>query len=58
MRSAELRSYSVDAVIARVEDVIVREYAKGGTTASVKAAVDRAFDKIQREIAQYDRKKS
>jgi hypothetical protein len=43
------RTYSVDAVIARIEDVIVREYAKGGTAASVKAAVDRAFDKIQRE---------
>jgi hypothetical protein len=43
------RSYSVDAVIARIEDVIVREYAKGGTAASVKAAVDRAFDEIQRE---------
>lgn len=43
------RAYSVDAVIARIEDVIVREYAKGGTAASVKEAVDRAFDKIQRE---------
>lgn len=43
------RAYSVDAVIARIEDVIVREYAKGGTAASVKGAVDRAFDKIQRE---------
>lgn len=43
------RSYSVDAVIARIEDVMVREYAKGGTAASVKAAVDRAFDKIQTE---------
>ncbi len=41
--------YSVDAVVARIEDVIVREYAKGGTTASVKAAVDRALNKIQRE---------
>ncbi|MBV9063814.1 MAG: hypothetical protein JOY77_12930, partial [Alphaproteobacteria bacterium] len=41
--------YSVDAVVARVEDVIVREYAKGGTTASVKAAVDRALNKIQCE---------
>jgi len=41
--------FSVDAVVARVEDVIVREYARGGTTASVKAAVDRALDKMQRE---------
>ncbi|HEX3942594.1 MAG TPA: hypothetical protein VHW69_00765 [Rhizomicrobium sp.] len=41
--------FSVDAVVARVEDVIVREYARGGTTASVKAAVDRVLDKMQRE---------
>jgi hypothetical protein len=45
----ERKSYSVDSVVARIEDVIVREYEKGGTTASVKTAVDRAFDKIQRE---------
>src|SRR5205823_5131592 len=44
------RSWSVDAVVARIEEVIVREYAKGGTAASAKAAVDRAFDKIQREM--------
>lgn len=41
--------YTVDAVIARLENVIVREYEKGGTTASVKTAVDRALDQIQRE---------
>jgi hypothetical protein len=45
----ERKFYSVDAVVSRIEDVIVREYAKGGTTASVKAAVDRALDRIQRE---------
>lgn len=43
------RAYSVDGVVARIEQVIVREYEKGGTAASVKEAVDRAFDKIQRE---------
>jgi hypothetical protein len=41
--------YSVDAVVSRVEDVIVREYARGGTTANVMAAVDRTLNKIQRE---------
>ena len=41
--------YTVDAVIARLENVIVREYEKGGTAASVKAAVDRALDQIQKE---------
>jgi hypothetical protein len=45
----EHSSYSVDSIIARIETVIVREYERGGTTASVKAAVDRALDKIQRE---------
>lgn len=45
----ERKFYSIDAVVARIEDVIVRETEKGGTTASVKAAVDRALDKIQRE---------
>jgi len=39
--------YTVDAVLKRIEDVIVREYEKGGTAASVKAAVDRAIDGMQ-----------
>ena len=39
--------YTVDAVIGRLEDVIKREYAKGGTAASVKAAVDKAIDQMQ-----------
>jgi hypothetical protein len=43
------RTYSVDSVVGRIEQVIVREYERGGTTASVKAAVDRALDKMQRE---------
>src|SRR5439155_27000268 len=33
-------SYTVDAVIARLEGVLVRECAKGGTAASIKAAMD------------------
>jgi hypothetical protein len=41
--------FTVDAVIARLEAVVLREYEKGGTTASVKAAVDRTIDQIQRE---------
>jgi ribosome-associated translation inhibitor RaiA len=43
------KEYSVDAVVARLEGVIVREYEKGGTAASVKAAVDKAIDQLQRE---------
>ena len=41
--------FTVDSLIARLEGVIVREYEKGGTTASVKAAVDRAIDQMQHE---------
>jgi hypothetical protein len=39
--------YTVDNVVAKLEGVIVREYQKGGTAASVKAAVDRAIDEMQ-----------
>jgi hypothetical protein len=45
------RDYTVDAVLKRLEGVIVREYEKGGTAASVKNAVDRAFDEMQSRTA-------
>jgi hypothetical protein len=41
------KDFTVDAVVARLEAVIVREYEKGGTAASIKAAVDRAIDGLQ-----------
>jgi hypothetical protein len=41
------KDYTVDAVVGKLEDVILREYEKGGTAASVKAAVDRAIDGMQ-----------
>ena len=44
-------NFSVDAVIARIEGVIAREYEKGGTAASVKEAVDRTIDQLQSEAA-------
>jgi hypothetical protein len=43
------RAYTVDAVIARLEGVVVREYEKGGTAASIKAAMDRSIDQLHRE---------
>lgn len=43
------KEYSVDAIVARLEGVIVREYEKGGTAASMKRAVDNAIDQLQRE---------
>ena len=39
-------TYTVDAVIARLEGVVVREVEKGGTAASIKSAMDRAIDQI------------
>jgi hypothetical protein len=39
--------YTVDAVIAKLEGAIVREYEKGGTAASLKEAVDKAVDEMQ-----------
>jgi hypothetical protein len=43
--------YTVDAVVARLEGVLVRECEKGGTAASVKAAMDRAIDQLHRETS-------
>ena len=42
-------NYTVDAVIARLEDVVVREYEKGGTAASIKTALDRTIDQLHNE---------
>jgi hypothetical protein len=44
-------NYTVDAVIARLESVLVRECEKDGTAASIKAAMDRAIDQIQIETS-------
>ncbi|MEI9994529.1 MAG: hypothetical protein WDM91_08040 [Rhizomicrobium sp.] len=41
------KDYTVDTVIVRLEDVIKREYEKGGTAASVKQALDKAIDGLQ-----------
>ncbi len=41
--------YSIDAVVSRLERVVVREYEKGGTAASIKAAMDRALNQMHQE---------
>jgi hypothetical protein len=41
--------YTVDGVIARLEGVLKREVEKGGTAASVKAAMDKAIDQLHTE---------
>ena len=43
------RNYTVDGVIARLESVLEREYEKGGTASSIKAAMDRAIDQRHAE---------
>ena len=41
--------YTVDAVVARLERVVVRECEKGGSAATVKAAMDRVIDQVHAE---------
>jgi hypothetical protein len=41
------KDYTVDALVGKLESVIVREYEKGGTAASVKSALDKAIDRMQ-----------
>ncbi|MGI9088638.1 MAG: hypothetical protein ACR2HH_13010 [Chthoniobacterales bacterium] len=42
-------NFTVDSLIARVEGVLIREYEKGGNTASIKLAMDRALDQLHHE---------
>jgi hypothetical protein len=42
-------TYTVDAVVARIEGAVVREYQKGGTAASIKTALDKVIDQVHRE---------
>ena len=44
-------NYTIDAVIGRLEGVLVRECEKGGTAASIKAAMDRTIAQIQIETS-------
>ena len=37
----------LDALVARMEDIVVDEYQRGGITTSAKDAVDRALDNLQ-----------
>jgi len=41
------KDFTVDAVLAKVEGAIQREFEKGGTAAGVKQAVDKALDEMQ-----------
>lgn len=46
-------NYTVDAVVARLQRVLVREYEKGGTAAGIKNALDRTFDQLHRETGKH-----
>ncbi|MBV9330508.1 MAG: hypothetical protein JOZ55_03030 [Alphaproteobacteria bacterium] len=41
------KDFTVDSLVAKLEGVIIREYEKGGSAATVKSALDRAMDEIQ-----------
>lgn len=43
--------YSLDSLIARVESAIKHDYERGGTTASMKAAADKALDRVASRAA-------
>jgi hypothetical protein len=45
-------AYTVDAVVARLENVVMRECEKGSTAASIKSAMDRVMDQVHRETRQ------
>jgi len=44
-------AYTIDGVIERLEGVLVRECEKGGTAATVKNAMKRAFDQLHAETS-------
>ncbi|MEJ1970441.1 MAG: hypothetical protein WDN03_17710 [Rhizomicrobium sp.] len=47
------RDYTVDAMLGKLEAVILREYEKGGTAAGVKQAVDKAIDGMQAKTGEH-----
>jgi hypothetical protein len=47
---------TVDAIVARLETIIVREYEKGRSAAAVKQAVDSAIDATRAQTSTHTRK--
>src|SRR5258707_5717687 len=45
------KDFSVDAVVGKLEAVLVKEYEKGGSAASIKQALDKAIDGMQATTA-------
>ncbi len=46
------KSFTVDSIVSKLEAVIVKEYEKGGSAATVKAALDKAIDEMQAKAGQ------
>ena len=49
-RREDIKDRSVDELIGKVEELVTRQYEKGGITAQAKDAVEGAIDKVQEEI--------
>jgi hypothetical protein len=45
---AAKNDFTLDTVVSQLEQVIIREYEKGATVASMKTAVDKALDRLHR----------
>ena len=41
---------SIDAMIARLEELVKRQYERGGVTANAKDAIDRALDAVHEKL--------
>ncbi|MEX0838324.1 MAG: hypothetical protein WD034_02225 [Parvibaculum sp.] len=42
---------SIDLLVVRIEDLVKRQYERGGVTANAKDAIDRALDTLQEKLA-------
>jgi hypothetical protein len=42
--------HTIDAVISRIENAVVREYESGATAAGIKEALGKAIDQVHREM--------
>lgn len=44
---------SIDVLLARLEDLVKRQYERGGVTANAKDAIDRALDALQAKLGRH-----
>lgn len=48
--AAKREGESIDAIVARLEELVKRQYERGGMTASAKDAIDRALDAVHAKL--------